>query len=97
MMPEIVLMNLSHPRLGCGWRPYVVIQRGHKRARVFEPSALVSVSIRVESLRGARTIDTAPGRVAKRIRENRSQARRLKLPDGGKWAKLAITLLTQRS
>jgi hypothetical protein len=89
----LVQIYTDDKRLGCGWRPVLVIESGRKWARVFSPASLDAIQIPVDELRRARPLDVPPTRILRQIRRNRAQARRLGLPDGGKAAKAAVRML----
>lgn len=98
----IVMLWLDEARVGCGWRPYVVLSEGRKRVHVFQPATLVHLDLTVEEYRVARATtdraleavrDIRPAKLAKYIkgRLKQNQGFGLHAPDG--YAQQAIAVL----
>lgn len=84
----------DEPRIGCGYRPYLVIHRGRKWAALLYLPTLTRIRVPLASL--AKGDDCGPmnwKRVAKRIRTTRRDRKRWGLPFSEAGVAEALSLL----
>lgn len=78
-----VRLYIDHARIGCGFRNYLILSRGHRWARLFYIPTLTVVTIPVGVLALGVPIRHKPRRLIGRIRERQRERRRLGLA----WSK----------
>ena len=98
----VVDLNIDDPRVGCGWRRYVVLECGTRWVKLFYYPLLTIVTIdRLTFDRKAKVAKDAKKRTISRIiRANLQQARRINaqakkpvMAEGGVRAKQALAML----
>lgn len=63
-----VRLYLDHPRVGCGWRQYLVLTVGPKWARVINIESAETIKIPAAELRHAKDMPLKPARAARLLR-----------------------------
>lgn len=71
MQPETKLISLylDHPKVGCGWRRYVVLTVGPKWARLVSAETAEAIRIPAKELATGRPLPIKPTRAARRLRD----------------------------
>jgi hypothetical protein len=97
-MDAIVNIDQVILKRGHGCRLFIVVKQGRKLVHLFYPPRLLHLTIERTLFGRSATIasDAQPRAVARTIRRNRAQARRLGRPNGGKWTARALAILDGR-
>lgn len=68
MTIEYLSLYLDHPKVGCGWRNYLVLKRGRIHARLLATESADALTVNVADLAHGRPQPVKKTRLAKRIR-----------------------------
>jgi len=71
-----VRLYVDHPKVGCGWRGFVVVKRGHKLAHLLYPPTLAAITVPINDLAAAEAPPVNPGKLAARIKRTRRARKR---------------------
>lgn len=66
--PIFVQLWLDHPAIGCGYRRFLILQRGRKWAKIFDPFTLCAASIPIAELAAATPVELKARSLAARIK-----------------------------
>jgi hypothetical protein len=66
----VVRLYLDHPKVGCGWRGYVVVQVGRVWAKLVCIENAEPLKVPVGQIAHARPMEFKPRRLARRIKAN---------------------------
>lgn len=64
-----ISLYLDHPKVGCGWRPYIVLKSGRLWASLLATETAERIKIPVGLLKTGRPLPVKRTRMARRLRE----------------------------
>lgn len=67
--PQHLSLYLDHPKVGCGWRAYLVLKEGRKHARILCTETAEAFTVPVLTLKSGRPMPLKPSRCARRLRD----------------------------
>lgn len=67
--PRAISLYLDHPKVGCGWRSYLVLKEGRKWATLLCTETAEDLRLPLADLKAGRPLVIKPSRCARRLRE----------------------------